>query len=104
MPRLQGYNVRYVEADSAFAQFALASPQEQDKRLKDLLEPDLLVLDDMFLARRITDAGAEVLPDRRVHRRYKLASQHRGDLQLELQDWESTSATTTMEHHHSLTA
>src|SRR5476649_724862 len=47
---LQGYNVRYVEADIAFSQFALASPDEQDKRLKDLLEPDLLILDDMFLA------------------------------------------------------
>ncbi len=53
---LQGYDVRYVEADSTFAQFALASPDGQGKRLKDLLEPDLLVLDDMFLARPITDA------------------------------------------------
>ena len=68
---LQGYNVRYVEADTAFAQYSLASPDEQGKRLKDLLEPDLLVLDDLFLARRITDAGAELLQTV-VHRRYKL--------------------------------
>ena len=31
---LQGYDVRYVEADSTFAQFSLAGAHEQAKRLK----------------------------------------------------------------------
>jgi DNA replication protein DnaC len=68
---LQGYDVRYVEADSVFAHYCLASPAEQAKLLKGMLEPDLLVLDDLFLARRISDGAAELLQTV-VHRRYKL--------------------------------
>jgi DNA replication protein DnaC len=68
---LQGYNVRYVEADSAFAHYSLAGPDEQRKLLRAMLEPDLLVLDDLFLARRIADASAELL-QAIVHQRYKL--------------------------------
>ena len=67
---LQGFDVRYVEADSAFAHYCLASPDEQSKLLKAMLEPDLLVLDDLFLARRISDGAAELLQTV-VHRRYK---------------------------------
>ena len=36
-----------------------------------MLEPDVLVLDDLFLARRISDGAAELLQTV-VHRRYKL--------------------------------
>jgi DNA replication protein DnaC len=68
---LQGYGVRYVEADSVFAHYCLANPAEQTKLLKGMLEPDLLVLDDLFLARRISDGAAELLQTV-VHRRYKL--------------------------------
>jgi DNA replication protein DnaC len=67
---LQGFDVRYVEADSAFAHYCLASPKEQSKLLATMLEPDLLVLDDLFLARRISDGAAELLQTL-VHRRYK---------------------------------
>jgi len=67
---LQGFDVRYVEADSAFAHYCLASPKEQSKLLTTMLEPDLLVLDDLFLARRISDGAAELLQTL-VHRRYK---------------------------------
>src|SRR3954452_11533805 len=67
---LQGHDVRYVEADTEFASFALASPQEQSALMRTYIEPDLLVLDDLFLARRITDASAELL-QAVVHRRYK---------------------------------
>jgi DNA replication protein DnaC len=68
---LQGHDVRYVEADSVFAHYCLASPAEQAKLLKGMLEPDVLVLDDLFLARRISDGAAELLQTV-VHRRYKL--------------------------------
>lgn len=68
---LQGYNVRYVEADSVFAHYCLANPVEQTKLLKGMLEPDLLVLDDLFLARRISEGAAELLQTL-VHQRYKL--------------------------------
>ena len=98
---LQGYHVRYVEADSAFAQFSLASSDEQAKHLKDLLEPDLLVLDDMFLARRITDAGAELLQTV-VHRRYKLRRSIVVTSNRVVQDWgkylgDNTMSTTILD-------
>jgi len=67
---LQGHDVRYVEADSEFAGFALASPPEQAALMRAYIEPDLLVLDDLFLARRISDASAELL-QAVVHQRYK---------------------------------
>jgi DNA replication protein DnaC len=67
---LQGHDVRYVEADSEFARFALASPKEQANLMRAYVEPDLLVLDDLFLARRISESAAELLQSV-VHRRYK---------------------------------
>ena len=68
---LQGYDVRYLEADTEFARYALASAAERAALLKDWVEPDLLVLDDLFLARRISEHAAEVL-QAIVHQRYKL--------------------------------
>ena len=56
---LQGYEVRYVEADTEFAQYGIASAPEQAQMLRNYVDPDLLVLDDLFLARRIADASAE---------------------------------------------
>jgi DNA replication protein DnaC len=68
---LQGYAVRYLEADAELARFALASQAEQAQLLRSYVDPDLLLLDDLFLARRISEAGAELLQSI-VHRRYKL--------------------------------
>ena len=68
---LQGYDVRYVEADTEFARYGLASTQEQAQLLKGWIDPDLLVLDDLFLARRMADVSAELLQSI-VHQRYKL--------------------------------
>ena len=67
---LQGYDVRYLEADTEFARYAIASTPERTRLLKDWVEPDLLVLDDLFLARRISEHAAEVL-QAIVHQRYK---------------------------------
>lgn len=83
---LQAYKVRYLEADTEFAQFGLATSDEQTLLLGEYTEPDLLVLDDLFLARRISDAGAELLQTI-VHRRYKL---HRSIIVTSnrvVQDW-----------------
>ena len=67
---LQGFDVRYVEADTEFARYALASSAEQAALLRSFVEPDLVVLDDLFLARRISEASAELLQTV-VHQRYK---------------------------------
>ena len=67
---LQGFDVRYVEADTEFARYALGSSAEQAALLRNFVEPDLVVLDDLFLARRISQASAELLQTV-VHQRYK---------------------------------
>ena len=53
--------MRYLEANTEFARFALGNPTERAALLKERVEPDLLVLDDLFLARRISEHAAEVL-------------------------------------------
>ena len=68
---LQGFSVRYLEADTEFARFGLAIQAEQAQILRSFAEPDLLLLDDLFLARRIADVSAELL-QAIVHQRYKL--------------------------------
>ena len=68
---LQGYDVRYLEADTEFARYALADSRERAQLLKEWVQPDLLIVDDLFLARRITAEAAEVL-QAIVHQRYKL--------------------------------
>jgi len=83
---LQGYNVLYLEADSAFARYSLAKPDEQSKLIRGLLEPDLLILDDLFLARRIADASAELLQSV-VHQRYKLRRSIVVTSNRVVQDW-----------------
>ena len=68
---LQGYDVRYLEADTEFARYALAGSHDRANLLKDWVRPDLLIVDDLFLARRITSEAADVL-QAIVHQRYKL--------------------------------
>ena len=92
---LQGYDARYVEADTEFARYGLASTKEQAQLLKGWIEPDLLVLDDLFLARRIADVSAELL-QAIVHQRYKL---HRSIVITSnrvVQDWGKYLADATM--------
>jgi len=67
---LQGFDVRYVEADTEFARYGLGTTAEQAALLRSFVEPDLVVLDDLFLARRISEASAELLQTV-VHQRYK---------------------------------
>jgi len=98
---LQGYDVRYVEADTEFARYGLASTGEQARQLKDWIEPDLLILDDLFLARRIADVSAELL-QAIVHQRYKLRRSIVITSNRVVQDWgrylgDATMATTILD-------
>ena len=98
---LQGYDVRYVEADTAFAHYSLAGADEQRKLQRALLEPDLLVLDDLFLARRIADVSAELL-QAVVHQRYKLRRSIVVTSNRVVQDWgkylgDNTMSTTILD-------
>ena len=98
---LQGHQVCYLEADSAFAQHALGSEAEQRKQLKALADADLLVLDDLFLARRIGDKAGELLQTL-VHQRYKLRRSIMITSNRVVQDWgkylgDNTMATTILD-------
>ena len=92
---LQGYDVRYVEADTEFARYGLASSAEQAQLLKGWVEPDLLVMDDLFLARRIADVSAELL-QAIVHQRYKLRRSIVITSNRVVQDWGKYLADATM--------
>ena len=103
---LQGYEVRYVEADTEFTQYGIASAPEQAQMLRNYVDPDLLVLDDLFLARRIADASAEAL-QAIVHRRYKLRRSVIVTSNRVVQDWgkylgDATMASTILDRlmHH----
>ena len=98
---LQGHDVRYLEADTEFARYALASVTERTALLKEWVEPDLLVLDDLFLARRISEHAAEVL-QAIVHQRYKLRRSIVITSNRVVQDWgkylgDATMATTILD-------
>lgn len=98
---LAGHDVRYLEADTEFARYALASATERIGLIKEWVEPDLLILDDLFLARRISEHAAEVL-QAIVHQRYKLRRAIVVTSNRVVQDWgrylgDATMATTILD-------
>ncbi|GAB4405380.1 MAG: IS21-like element helper ATPase IstB [Rhodoferax sp.] len=98
---LAGHDVRYLEADEQFARYALANTSERAALLKDWVEPDLLILDDLFLARRLIDGAAEVLQSI-VRQRYKLRRSVLITSNRVVQDWgkylcDATMATTILD-------
>lgn len=66
-----GLHVLYREADEMLASFLQLSSAEKRKLLKPAIDADLLVLDDLFMARRIAQEAADEL-QALVHQRYKL--------------------------------
>lgn len=84
--KLQGYDVRCLEADTEFAHYTLASTSQRIKLLKGWVAPDLLVVDDLFLARRLSEPAAEVL-QAIVHQRYKLRRPFVVTSNRVVQDW-----------------
>lgn len=98
---LQGHDVRYLEADSIFARYALDSGADQERQLRPLLNADLVVLDDLFLARRISDSAGEWLQTL-IHQRYKLRRSIVVTSNRVVQDWgkylgDNTMATTILD-------
>jgi DNA replication protein DnaC len=96
-----GHDVSYVEADSEFARYALADADERARMLKAWVSADLLVLDDLFLARRISEHAAELL-QALVHQRYKLRRSIVITSNRVVQDWgrylgDATMATTILD-------
>ena len=66
-----GLRVVYTEADELLINLVQASPLIKRKLLKPVIDADLLVLDDLFLTRRIALESADELQSV-LHKRYKL--------------------------------
>jgi len=103
---LQGYRVRYAEADAELARYAVAADDERNETLREFVDTDLLVLDDLFLARRLPEAGVELL-QAVVHARYKRRAAVVVTSNRMLEDWgkylgDNTMATTILDRlmHH----
>ncbi|MEY9748571.1 DNA replication protein DnaC [Bradyrhizobium japonicum] len=64
---LQSHKVQYLETDDFFHRYALNSPAQREVRLRTIIDCDLLVLDDLFLARAplsgVVDGSGYVGPD-----------------------------------------
>jgi DNA replication protein DnaC len=66
-----GLRVLYGEADELLGVLGQASSAEKRKLLKPVIDADLLVLDDLFLARQLPAESADALQSI-LHKRYKL--------------------------------
>lgn len=66
-----GSTLLYSEADELLGGLGQASPAEKRKLHKSIIDADLLVLDDLFLARQLPAEAADALQSI-LHKRYKL--------------------------------
>ncbi|MBK6972287.1 MAG: ATP-binding protein [Sterolibacteriaceae bacterium] len=66
-----GLRVLYGEADELLANLAQGASADKRKLLKPVIDADLLVLDDLFLARHLPAEAADALQSI-LHKRYKL--------------------------------
>ena len=91
----QGLKVTYVEADSDFARYALVDVREREQMLQRLLAADLVVLDDLFLAKRVSEAAAELLQTL-VHQRHRRRASVLVTSNRVIKDWGSYLGDRTM--------
>lgn len=82
----QGLKVAYVETEADFARYALSDMRGREQQLQRLLAADLVVLDDLFLAKRISEVAAEFLQTL-VHQRYKRHASIVATSNRVIQDW-----------------
>jgi len=66
-----GLRVKYAEADELLSTLMLTPAAGKPQRLKPIIDADLLILDDLFMARRMTRECADEL-QAVIHKRYKL--------------------------------
>jgi len=81
-----GLRVLYAEADELLASLGQASPADKRKLLKPVIDADLLVLDDLFLARQLPAEAADALQSV-LHKRYKLRSSSLITSNRIIEDW-----------------
>ena len=80
------HKVQYLETDDFFHRYDLSPVAQREGGLRNIIDCDLLVLDDLFLSRTIPDDAAALLQTL-IHQRYKL---HRSVIVTSnrvVQDW-----------------
>ena len=82
-----GMRVSYTEADELLAELVSASAPEKRKLIKPIIDADLLVLDDLFMTRRIAQESTDQL-QALVHQRYKLRRSNLITSNRIIADWE----------------
>lgn len=83
-----GLRVMYAEADELLSTLMLTPSLGKQQRLKPAIDADLLVLDDLFMARRIAQECADEL-QALIHKRYKLRRSVLITSNRIIADWES---------------
>ena len=91
----QGLKVVYAEADTEFGRYALADAREREQVLQRWLAADLVVLDDLFLAKRVSEAAAELLQTL-VHQRHRRRASVLVTSNRVIRDWGSYLGDMTM--------
>jgi len=98
---LQGYRVVYVDTDEWLTELVLSATAVRKTRLRPLIDADLVVLDDLFLSKRLPEGGAELLQSL-IHQRYKLRRSLIVTSNRVIADWgsylgDNTTATTLLD-------
>lgn len=98
---LQGYRVVYVDTDEWLTELVLSATAVRKTRLRPLIDADLVVLDDLFLSKRLPEGGAERLQSL-IHQRYKLRRSLIVTSNRVIADWgsylgDNTTATTLLD-------
>jgi len=98
---LQGYRVIYVDTDEWLTELVLSAAAARKTRLRPVIDADLVVLDDLFLSKRLPDGGAELLQSL-IHQRYKLRRSLIVTSNRVIADWgtylgDNTTATTLLD-------
>lgn len=83
-----GLRVMYAEADELLSTLMLTPALGKKQRLKSAIDADLLVLDDLFMARRIAQENADEL-QALIHKRYKLRRSVLITSNRVIADWEN---------------
>ena len=98
---LQGYRVVYLDTDEWLTELVLSPAAARKTRLRPVIDADLVVLDDLFLSKRLPEGGAELLQSL-IHQRYKLRRSLIVTSNRVIADWgtylgDNTTATTLLD-------
>ena len=91
----------YLDTDAWLTELVLSAATARKTRLRPVINADLVVLDDLFLSKRLPEGGAELLQSL-IRERYKLRRSLMVTFNRVIADWgsylgDSTTATTLLD-------